>query len=444
MADMYSNVVITLLLSTIVFSSFASWQVESVGGSYQGLVPAIALDTNGYPHVTHSDPYSLFHSWKNQTGWQTELIWGSSYAGTEGSDIVIDSSDLCHVSFARSGILYYSFQTSSPDVWNTEVVTPMVYGTWTSLGLDSSGYPNISTYANDELLFVEWSGSSWTSETVSSVGDEGDCNSLVIDQSGKPHIAFCAYSPTGAVRYSYRDEYGVWQTMTVDDTMGNYPQGTSLAMDDQGYPHISYNTSSEIRYASWNGSSWDIETVDAIDTGLQEFDTSLALDQFGFPHIAHCLSTGDSLMYSVNQGAGWITEAVYPLEFDMGGDPDLVLDEFGRPHIAFYSGLYGPGLMYAYNDEPSGIGSDMQGIETLSLQTGPNPFSGILNITCDCPSAGNSTIRVLDVSGRLVNEIDMDTGTTSWMPDASIPDGAYFIVLGTEEGAIVNRCLLLR
>jgi len=438
---------VLLLASSIVFPAFASWQVEVASDGYwTGMAPAITLDSSGYPHVSHSGGWSMFHSWDSGTGWQTEVIWGSGSGGPEGSDIVVDNTDLCHVSFARSGMLYYSFQTSSSKGWTTEIVNPIVYSSWTSLGLNPSGCPVISSYAVDELLFVEWNGGAWISEPVSSVGDEGDCNSLIIGPDGTPHIAFCSYSPTDAVKYSYRDQYGMWQTITVDDTMGSDPQGTSLAIDDQGYPHISYNTSSEIRYASWNGASWDIETVDAFDTGLHEFDTSLALDQYGFPHIAYCLGTGDSLMYSVNQGAGWLTESVCPIDNDYGGDPDLVLDALGRPHIAFDSGLYGDGLMYAYNDEPSGIASDTADAETLSVQIGPNPFSEILSITCNGPLAANSNFRVLDVSGRLVTEMDLEESGTVfyWRPEISLPDGAYFVVIETGDHEVVERCILLR
>ena len=221
---MLLNILPYALACIFAFIARASWHIEIADNGYGGgLAPAITLDSSDIPHMCHSRGNSVYHTWHNGTGWQSESVWGSSYAGTEASDICMDNNDMGHVSFARAGMLYYSSQTSPSEGWTTEMVTPMVYSSWTSLGLNSSGYPEISTYADDGLLLVEWNGSSWVSEQVSSVGDEGDCNSLVLEQDGTPHIAFCAYSPTSAVKYSYRDEYGVWQICLLERSFMGHP-----------------------------------------------------------------------------------------------------------------------------------------------------------------------------------------------------------------------------
>jgi hypothetical protein len=67
---------------------------------------------------------------------------------------------------------------------------------------------------------------------------------------------------------------------------------TSLALDSNGYPHISYATADifvgSLHYASWTGTVWAKETVDPSHV----FDTSLALDSNNRPHISYFVGIG--------------------------------------------------------------------------------------------------------------------------------------------------------
>ncbi|MCB0108085.1 MAG: thrombospondin type 3 repeat-containing protein, partial [Caldilineaceae bacterium] len=64
----------------------------------------------------------------------------------------------------------------------------------------------------------------------------------------------------------------------------------------------------DLKYAVWNGTSWQIETIDAGGVGL---DNSLALDNSGHPHISYRDSNNLNLKY-----------AVLPLDSDGDGIPD--------------------------------------------------------------------------------------------------------------------------
>ncbi len=77
---------------------------------------------------------------------------------------------------------------------------------------------------------------------------------------------------------------------------------TSLALNSSGYPHISYYREGEpkgfLKYAAWDGSNWNIETV---DNGR---DSSLALDSSGYPHISYYNDvSGGSLKYAAWDGS---------------------------------------------------------------------------------------------------------------------------------------------
>jgi hypothetical protein len=92
--------------------------------------------------------------------------------------------------------------------------------------------------------------SGWHIETVDSERDVGMYTSLALDESGYPHISYHESDyPNYNLKYAYQDASG-WHIETVDSegSVGTY---TSLALDANGYPHISYHddTNRDLKYA---------------------------------------------------------------------------------------------------------------------------------------------------------------------------------------------------
>lgn len=135
-----------------------------------------------------------------------------------------------------------------------------------------------------------------------------------------------------------------WLSETVtSDT----PYGLSLALDAAGNPHIAYLLSSAygLKYASWTGMHWEIETVD-LDTTLWSYSVSLAIDPVGRPHIAYEGSANRQLKYAYRDTTGWVVSVV-DATAGSGRDVSLALDPQGRPCIS-YQFQQGPDVRLKY------------------------------------------------------------------------------------------------
>jgi hypothetical protein len=127
-----------------------------------------------------------------------------------------------------------------------------------------------------------------------------------------------------------------WQIERVDTagTLGNYP---SLKLDSLGYPHIMYHDATYtpspryLKYAWWNGSAWNFDTVDVGDyCGISP---SLEFDSLGRPCVAYQLWPTE-LRYAWRDGDEWVIEIV-DTTGNTGFDPTLQFDSNWNPHIAF-------------------------------------------------------------------------------------------------------------
>jgi PGF-pre-PGF domain-containing protein len=238
--------------------------------------------------------------------------------------------------------------------------------------------------------------------------------SVALDMEGNPWISYMDWK-NGHLKVAHRltrndKEYYVpgggvpkrdrFKTETVDAYSDYTGWGSSIAVDRQGNPHISYLRQSskyyapQLMYAHRTAAGWDIRQLDnAVGKGAEDYRwrnpnvqdgayTSIALDSQDRPHISYVDFNRDSdkkkshtcttiasgrhpfvqcnpnlqLMHIAWNGTGWTKEAVDP---DLWGDlknsfvdqiaftwhglyNSIAMDVHDQPHISYMSAYADP------------------------------------------------------------------------------------------------------
>jgi hypothetical protein len=228
--------------------------------------------------------------------------------------------------------------------WETGVIPESIGGSFSSLQIDKYGNGHV-IYAEENENLMQYSFwdhdlRKWFTTTLDR--GYGFC-SLVLDSRQRPHISYPQY---GQLRYALWDGAS-WQKQTIPIAAKNISFFTSIALDKQDNPSITFYEVAagsgeqllRLRMVTWNRDHWELRTVDS-EPGSGKFN-SLAIDSAGRPHVAYgnVEYKSSSLRYAHWTGSGWDNEIL-----EGAGVPgtyrqavNLILDKNDVPHMAYHN-----------------------------------------------------------------------------------------------------------
>lgn len=344
--------------------SIITWFTRDVDTtSGRGRFNDIAIDSNGYPHISYIDENTadLIYAYQDAGGgWHRWLLDGNNpvEAIGWGTALVLDAEDDPHILYFSPMNVRYMFKSGGG--WYRELVETNLIADGGDIfyGSDGTVYASYHEALTDMLFYAERDKNtgSWNSVVVDNTSSPGHNTSLVVDNYGGRAISYSRYeSPALLIARSFDGEN--WNIDTIDNNVGIHATHTDMAMAVGGIYNICYFDRAEFTYelkvAGGSGNAWVEELVDStvtVDEQSPEVasECSLAIDQNGNLHLAY--HDAGALKYAYRDQGGWHTgTTIEPADINeepAGRHNGLAVGPDNTPQVS-YDYTYSPTLKHA-------------------------------------------------------------------------------------------------
>ena len=326
------------------------WAASNLDMSDQaGRWNAVSVDSNGHVHVVQikDGNYEIRHSVHDGTGWNSVKIndCGNTYCWD--IHMVIDGNDGLHLAYTTytSWVETLVYMNYDGTAWTDQTVSSSAHFGPVGIAVDSNNRPHISYALNgadqcgNGLRLASYTGTGWSHSNVDSGSNRGCESAIVIDESDNIYIA---YQDRSASKLKIAtDKSGSWDSYLVDT--GSSPSQlypgymTSMAMDDSGQFHIAHfdEKDDDLRYSTGTpNSGWNTEILDS--SGHTGRDPSIAVDAANLPHIVYHTWSGQNLKYATyDPGISDWKISTIANNGDVGEGNSMFIDGNGVMHVPF-------------------------------------------------------------------------------------------------------------
>ena len=148
--------------------------------------------------------------------------------------------------------------------------------------------------------------------------------------------------PSSRLSFGFASSPGMaeaWVLRVADPTHGS-GKFNSMASDAAGNPQVAYSNviygNASLRYAHWNGHSWDVEVLEGKDSPEFMYSVSLVVDKDDLPHIVYTDARRNLIKYATRRDGKWQFQIVDSLVAEAFPDRNAIaLDEEGNPYISY-------------------------------------------------------------------------------------------------------------